>query len=715
MKKLFASFFIFVFTLTLALCLVGCAKQCTYRFVNENGTVLSEGTGKKGSTIVAPANPTKASTDEFSYEFIGWDKEVGKLESDITFIAQYKEVKRKYTVKFSNHDESVLKEESVEYGSLPTAPATPTKADTDEFSYEFVGWDKEVVVVTGDVTYTAKFEQTKRKYTYKFVNFDGSVLKEDKVDYGTLPTIPAIPEKPETAEFSYEFIGWDKEVVAVTGDVVYTAQYREVKRQYTYKFVNFDGKVLKSETVDYGTLPTAPANPSRPATKEFTYTFSGWDKEIVAVTGDVVYTAQYTSTKNKYTYKFVDFDGTILSEEEVEYGTLPTAPEDPTRPEDDKRTYEFIGWDKEIAPVTGDVVYTAVYQSTVKEIKYTELAGKRISILGDSISTFYQDGSPMNSYYGQVGRFYYPTYCQDVRTVDKTWWGQLINNTNMILGVNNSWSGSTAVGTDESAGCSDARINTLIQNGNPDIVILYLGTNDLCSGFSVESFVAAYEMILSKIYNLCATQVYVCTLGYTEYTGMKYTEEGRIAYNKAIRAFAEKHNLGVIPLDEYVQEDNYKLYLNDYLHYKYKGTTLLSQIFEKAICDYNSIEYTGTIDVEHPEPEPKGRVTIGAYNSGVWDENVYKNSAILYSYDSLGKGSSYLYYYIVKIVKEGDNYRVVGKKDINVAESFDSCDYYIMINSENPSNQFFKDVNVNDLLTITGDITSGNCTFTLVE
>lgn len=177
MKKLFASFFIFVFTLTLALCLVGCAKQCTYRFVNENGTVLSEGTGKKGSTIVAPANPTKASTDEFSYEFIGWDKEVGKLESDITFIAQYKEVKRKYTVKFLNHDESVLKEESVEYGSLPTAPATPTKADTDEFSYEFVGWDKEVVAVTGDVVYTAQYREVKRQYTYKFVNFDGKVLK----------------------------------------------------------------------------------------------------------------------------------------------------------------------------------------------------------------------------------------------------------------------------------------------------------------------------------------------------------------------------------------------------------------------------------------------------------------------------------------------------------------------------------------------------------
>ena len=105
MKKLFASFFIFVFTLTLALCLVGCAKQCTYRFVNENGTVLSEGTGKKGSTIVAPANPTKASTDEFSYEFIGWDKEVVAVTGDVAYTAKFEQTKRKYTYKFINFDD----------------------------------------------------------------------------------------------------------------------------------------------------------------------------------------------------------------------------------------------------------------------------------------------------------------------------------------------------------------------------------------------------------------------------------------------------------------------------------------------------------------------------------------------------------------------------------------------------------------------------------
>ena len=642
MKKNIALFLV----LLLAFVLVGCSKQYTYTFVNEDGTVLSEGQGEKGSQIVAPENPTKPSTDQFSYEFIGWDKEVGTLEEDITFTAQYKEVTR--------------------------------------------------------------------KYTYKFVNYDGTVLKEEEVEYGTMPVAPDDPEREETAEFSYVFTGWDKEISKVTGDVVYTAVYNGEKNFYTYKFVNYNGAVLKSEEVEYGTMPVAPEqDPTRAANDEYTYTFIGWDKAIETVTGNVTYTAQYESIKNKYTYKFVDFDGTVLKEEEVEYGTMPVAPADPERASDEKRTYTFIGWDKVIEAVTGNVVYTAEYKATVKEIKYTDLTGKKVSILGDSISTFYAAGSEMNSYYGQDGRFYYPTYCPDVKTVDKTWWAQLLNNTNMVLGINNSWSGSTAIGTDESAGCSDARLNTLVENGDPDIVILYLGTNDVCAGYSVTDFIAAYQTILEKIYNLCATQVYVCTLGYSAYTGMKYTDAARIAYNDAIRKFAEDNNLGVIPLDEYIVEDNYTLYLNDFLHYKYQGTKLVSQICEKAICEFNGIEFTGTVDVEHPQPEPKGHVKIGAYNSGLW--TVYDKSVLLYSYDGLDKGSTYIYFYAVKITKEGDNYKVTGKKDLNVAETFEACDYYIMISSSYPSHTFFDDVKVGDLLSLTGEITSGDCEFTLIQ
>lgn len=90
MKKSFA----LILMLTLIFMLVGCSRQYTYKFVNDDGTVLLEGQGKKGSEIKAPSDPTKESTVEFDYEFIGWDKEVGTLTSDITFTAKYKEVKR---------------------------------------------------------------------------------------------------------------------------------------------------------------------------------------------------------------------------------------------------------------------------------------------------------------------------------------------------------------------------------------------------------------------------------------------------------------------------------------------------------------------------------------------------------------------------------------------------------------------------------------------
>ena len=300
MKKNFALILVFLLTFTL----VSCSKEYTYKFVNEDGTVLLEAKGKKGSTITAPAtNPTKESTDEFSYEFTGWDKEVGTLESDITFTAQYKETKRKYTYKFLNDDGTLLKEETVEYGTLPVAPETPTKTGSDEFSYVFASWDKEIVKVTGDATYTAVYTSTTNVYTYKFVNYNNEVLKEETVKYGTLPTAPETnPTKPATEEFTYNFVGWDKEIVKVTGDVVYTAVYEEVKNKYTYKFVDFDGTVLKEETVDYGTDPVTPDDPVREDDENCSYEFIGWDKEVVKVTGDVTYTAVYKKTLKEIKY-----------------------------------------------------------------------------------------------------------------------------------------------------------------------------------------------------------------------------------------------------------------------------------------------------------------------------------------------------------------------------------------------------------------------------
>ena len=71
----------------------------------------------------------------------------------------------------------------------------------------------------------------------------------------------------------------------------------------------------------------------------------------------------------KYTVKFVDYDDTVLSEEEYEEGATVTVPKDPTRAESAGYSYTFTGWDQEVKEVTGDVTYKATYSKTA--IEYT--------------------------------------------------------------------------------------------------------------------------------------------------------------------------------------------------------------------------------------------------------------------------------------------------------------------------------------------------------
>ena len=64
---------------------------------------------------------------------------------------------------------------------------------------------------------------------------------------------------------------------------------------YTVTFKNDDGTVLHTEVVPEGTIPTAPANPTKKSDWEYHYTFAGWSPEITAVTGDITYTATYNA------------------------------------------------------------------------------------------------------------------------------------------------------------------------------------------------------------------------------------------------------------------------------------------------------------------------------------------------------------------------------------------------------------------------------------
>jgi hypothetical protein len=56
----------------------------------------------------------------------------------VEYRATYIYTLRKYTVTWKNEDETVLKTEEVEYGTIPTYDEeVPTKESTEEFEYIF--------------------------------------------------------------------------------------------------------------------------------------------------------------------------------------------------------------------------------------------------------------------------------------------------------------------------------------------------------------------------------------------------------------------------------------------------------------------------------------------------------------------------------------------------------------------------------------------------
>ena len=184
-------------------------------------------------------------------------------------------------------------------------------------------------------------------YTVTFKDWDGSNLKIEQVEAGGSATAPANPTRE-----GYTFTGWDTDFTNVQSNLTVTAQY--TINTYTVTFKDWDGTVLKTQTVNYGGSATAPTVPGRVG-----YTFTGWDRSFTNVTSNLIVTAQYTI--NTYTVTFKDWDGTVLKTQTVNYGAAATAPTVPGR-----EGYTFIGWDRDFSNVTSNLIVTALYQENTQ-------------------------------------------------------------------------------------------------------------------------------------------------------------------------------------------------------------------------------------------------------------------------------------------------------------------------------------------------------------
>ena len=133
---------------------------------------------------------------------------------------------------------------------------------------------------------------------------------------------------------------------------------------------------------------------------------------------------------------------------------------------------------------------------------------KYFSILGDSISTLAGYSQPKFAVYYDANQ----RFVSNVSTRLDTWWGQVIQRCGGELLVNNSWSGSTVCWHPEyevpSYGCSDERTSALGGGDlSPDVIFVFLGTNDWGFGFPISSqteendgvFSIAYGKMLQKL------------------------------------------------------------------------------------------------------------------------------------------------------------------------------------------------------------------------
>lgn len=171
---------------------------------------------------------------------------------------------------------------------------------------------------------------------------------------------------------------WWWEVVP-TNNLYYCAQNQKyytydedsggwIEKQFSIYWRNYDGTPLVTDILGdeqpylltYGTTPEyLDEIPTRPASVDYTYDFSGWTPALAPVTADVIYTATYTSTARKYTIIFQDEDGSEIERQFLTLNEIPVCANEPTK-EEAGHTYHLT-WQPAIAAVTGDQTYRAVF------------------------------------------------------------------------------------------------------------------------------------------------------------------------------------------------------------------------------------------------------------------------------------------------------------------------------------------------------------------
>ena len=227
--------------------------------------------------------------------------------------------------------------------------------------------------------------------------------------------------------------------------------------------------------------------------------------------------------------------------------------------------YSFCGWDKEILFVNENTTINGIYNKMINN----RFTGKKISILGDSISTF-------EGYIPKDYKYFYPQPYGDVRNIYQTWWMKVINGLGAGLYINNAYGGSTVCNFDEYSTSNDKRLEALRINDNlSDVLFIFMGTNDCASKYvNVNTFKEAYTTMLNKLKTISPnSEIILINLPISKL----YTIDSQYELNQVIGKCAEDFNHKLIDISGLDMTNT----LIDSAHPNSNGMKILS----KAILD----------------------------------------------------------------------------------------------------------------------------------
>ena len=313
-------------------------------FKNYDGTYIAETKVKVGQEAVYEGEtPTHPEEDAYYYEFVGWDRDLTKVESTFDTYAVFAKIAKKFTVTFLDYDGSLLSEVKVGYEDNAEQfydGEVPYKPEDETYTYEFIGWDEDVSCITNDMTVIAQYEPIPKKIP---AGPDTEGTGGDNGDEGDPPPSPG---------------GGGGGGMGKICSVVF--------RNYDSEKLDLDAVLVGKDAHYDSKLPL----PTRKADKKYSnYVFYDWDKPITNVQRDFQTFAQYTIEDDLFTKYIVTFrndNGELLFESVCNENDMPAYPENFTPTSSMGDGYIFVGWDRPIVKASQSYTVYAKYQPVPK-------------------------------------------------------------------------------------------------------------------------------------------------------------------------------------------------------------------------------------------------------------------------------------------------------------------------------------------------------------